>query len=169
MKIINPCSELKMVNMYLKAMVSELKLKSPNSQVSPSKGKTTTDALSPALTFTSRSLSLFPAPFTLTVTQIIRMNTTIFICVENSSWVSQFQQTRSRLQAVPFWLVERGGCAHSAAKLERGEINEKRLGERREGKGPFLFLSPFSRLSPSLPSLVRSSFFALSYFARPLD
>ena len=92
MKIINPCSELKMVNMYLKAMVSELKLKSPNSQVSPSKGKTTTDALSPALTFTSRSLSLFPAPFTLTVTQIIRMNTTIFICVENSSWVSQFQQ-----------------------------------------------------------------------------
>ena len=27
------------------------------------------------------------------------------------------------------------GCAHSVARLERGEINEKRLGQRREGKG----------------------------------
>ena len=26
-------------------------------------------------------------------------------------------------------------CAHSAARLERGEINEKRLGERRKRKG----------------------------------
>ena len=42
------------------------------------------------------------------------------------------------------------GCAHSAARLERGGINEKRL-------------------SPSSPPLVCSSFFALGYFARPLD
>ena len=55
-------------------------------------------------------------------------------------------------------------CAHSAGRLERGEINGKRLGERRK---TFLFLSPFSRLSPSPPPLVRSSFFALGYFARP--
>ena len=95
MKIINPCSELKTVNMYLKAMVSELKLKSPNSQVTPSKGRTTKEAFTPALSFTSRSLSSAPAPFTLTVTQIIRMNTTTFICVENSLWISRFQQTRS--------------------------------------------------------------------------
>ena len=27
------------------------------------------------------------------------------------------------------------GCAHSAARLERGEINEKRLGERSKRKG----------------------------------
>ena len=47
------------------------------------------------------------------------------------------------------------GCAHSAVRLEQGEINDKRLGEK-----PF----PFSRLSPSPPPFVRSSF-----FARPLD
>ena len=45
------------------------------------------------------------------------------------------------------------GCTHSAARLERGEINEKRLGE----------------ISPNPPPLVRSIFFALGYFARPLD
>ena len=35
-----------------------------------------------------------------------------------------------RLPAVPFWIVERAReqKTHSAARLERGEINEKRLG-----------------------------------------
>ena len=84
MKTINPCSELKMANMYLKAMVSERKLKSPNSQVTPSKGKMAREALTPAFISTSRSLSPVPTPFTLTVTlEITRTNTTIFICVEN--------------------------------------------------------------------------------------
>ena len=44
----------------------------------------------------------------------------------------QFDSLRSeiRLFAVPFWIVERARepKTHSAARLERGEINEKRLG-----------------------------------------
>ena len=60
-------------------------------------------------------------------------------------------------------------CAHSAARLEREEINEKRLGERRKRKGPFLFLSPFFRLSPSHLPLVRSSFFSGSAISRDLS
>ena len=49
------------------------------------------------------------------------------------------------LQAIPFWIVERARepKTHSAARLERGEINEKRLG----GGG-----------SASPPSLPRSRF-----------
>ena len=50
------------------------------------------------------------------------------------------------------------GCAHSAARLERGGINEKRL-----------FLSPFSRLSPSSPLLVCSSQFSRSAISRDLS
>ena len=57
---------------------------------------------------------------------------------------------RSRLQAVPFWIVER----------------VRETGARRNKREEF----PFSRLSPSPPSLVRSSFsVALGYLARPLD
>ena len=38
--------------------------------------------------------------------------------------------SQNRLLAVPFWIVERARepKMHSAARLERGEINEKRLG-----------------------------------------
>ena len=39
-------------------------------------------------------------------------------------------QKQYRLLAVPFWIAERARepKTHSAARLERGEINEKRLG-----------------------------------------
>ena len=62
----------------------------------------------------------------------------------------------SSLQAVPFWLVERVPSQGSKTETRRNKREE--TGER-----------PFSRLSPSPPPLVCSSFFALGYFARPLD
>ena len=52
------------------------------------------------------------------------------------------KQQGSRLDCKQSLSGQSRGCAHSAARLERGEINEKRLGERS-------FVSPFSRLSPT--------------------
>ena len=69
-------------------------------------------------------------------------------------------QKSLRLQAVPFWSVEMVRSQHSETGARRN---------KREETGDFLFLSPFSRLSPSPPLLVCSSFFALGYFAQPLD
>ena len=61
-------------------------------------------------------------------------------------------QTEGRLQAVPFWSVE-------MVRSQRSETGARR--NKRE--------EPFSRLSPGPPPLVCSSFFALGYFAQPLD
>ena len=62
-----------------------------------------------------------------------------------------------RLQAVPFWLVKRVRSQHSETGVRRNK-QEEAGGE-----------ASFSRLSPSPPPLVHSSFFALGYFPRPLD
>ena len=96
-----------------------------------------------------------------------------------------------RLQAVPFWIVRKVARNSRAQNSwsERAEGGLGRGGKRRKGKekdcalscnrrvqgnsahnslNPF-FSFPFSRLSSGSPPLVRSRFFALGYFARPLD
>ena len=71
---------------------------------------------------------------------------------------SRISGAQIRLQAVPFWSVERV-CS------QRSETGARR--NKREETGEKFY--PFSRLSPSPPPLVCSSFYALGYFARPLD
>ena len=68
-----------MAKMYLKAMVSELKLKSPNNQVIPSNGRMTAEALTPALTLSI--CVLFVMHTVPIILRITKMNTTIFICM----------------------------------------------------------------------------------------
>lgn len=81
-KIIKPWSELKMANMYLNATVDELKVRSPNNQVIPSKGRMTAVALSPALTFST--CVLFCTCRVPIICRITKTNTTMLICGETS-------------------------------------------------------------------------------------
>ena len=81
MNIISPCKELVMANRYLKATVDELKLRSPNNHVIPSKGRMTAEALTPAFTFPS--CVLFCTCRVPIIWRITRMNTTIFICMKD--------------------------------------------------------------------------------------
>lgn len=80
MNIIRPCKELAMANIYWKATVDELKLKSPNTHVIPSKGRMTAVALAPAFTFSI--CVLFCTCLVPIIWRITRINTTIFICVK---------------------------------------------------------------------------------------
>ena len=81
-KIINPWRELKMANMYLNAVVDELKLRSPNNQVIPSKGRMTAVALRPALTFST--CVLFCTCRVPIICRITKTKTTMLICGETS-------------------------------------------------------------------------------------
>ena len=81
-KITNPWRELKMANMYLNATVDELKLRSPNNQVIPSKGSMTAVALSPALTFST--CVLFWTCRVPIICRITKTKTTMLICGETS-------------------------------------------------------------------------------------
>ena len=67
-----------MVNIYLKRMVSELKLNNPNSQVIPSNGRMTPEALTPVLTFST--CVLFCIYFVPIIWRITKMKTTILTC-----------------------------------------------------------------------------------------
>ena len=78
MKIIRPWRELNMVNIYLKIMVSELKLNNPNSQVIPSNGRMTPEALTPVLTFST--CVLFCIYFVPIIWRITKIKTTILTC-----------------------------------------------------------------------------------------
>ena len=78
MKIIRPWRELNMVNIYLKIMVSELKLNNPNSQVIPSNGRMTPEALTPVLTFST--CVLFCMYFVPIIWRITKIKTTILTC-----------------------------------------------------------------------------------------
>lgn len=69
-----------MAKRYLKAMVSELKLKRPNNHVIPSKGNRTTDALTPAFTFSI--CVLFRVKLDPIMLRITSTYTTILICGE---------------------------------------------------------------------------------------
>ena len=80
MKIISPCKEFVMANRYLKTTVDELKLRSPNNHVIPSKGRMTADAFTPAFTFSI--CVLFCTCLVPIIWRITRINTTIFICVK---------------------------------------------------------------------------------------
>lgn len=80
MNIISPCKELVMANRYLKATVDELKFRSPNSHVIPSKGRMTAEALTPAFTFSI--CVLFCTCLVPIIWRITRMNITTFICVK---------------------------------------------------------------------------------------
>ena len=67
--------------MYLKAIVVELKAKSPNNHVIPSKGRMTAEALIPALTFPICVLDC--ACFVPIILRMAKMNTTMLTCREN--------------------------------------------------------------------------------------
>ena len=82
MKMTSPWRELKMANMYLKAMVFELKLKSPNSHVIPSKGKITAEALTPAFTLPIWVLScIYLVPI---IWWITKTNIPVLIWIQNN-------------------------------------------------------------------------------------
>lgn len=69
-----------MANRYLKATVDELKFRSPNSHVIPSKGRMTAEALTPAFTFSI--CVLFCTCLVPIIWRITRMNTMILICMK---------------------------------------------------------------------------------------
>ena len=71
----NPCRELAIAKMYLKAIVAELKARSPNNHVIPSKGRMTAEALIPALTFPICVLDC--ACFVPIILRMAKMNTTM--------------------------------------------------------------------------------------------
>ena len=73
--IMNPWRELVIAKMYLKAIVVELKAKSPNNHVIPSKGRMTAEALIPALTFSI--CVLFCTCLVPIILRMAKMNTTI--------------------------------------------------------------------------------------------
>ena len=75
-----------MENIYLKTTVSELKLKSPNDQVIPSRGRMIAEALIPALNFSI--CELFFIRLVENIECITRTNTTMFIC-ENKRALSR--------------------------------------------------------------------------------
>ena len=77
----NPWRELVIAKMYLKAIVVELKAKSPNNHVIPSKGRMTAEALIPALTFPICVLDC--ACFVPIILRMAKMNTTMLTCREN--------------------------------------------------------------------------------------
>ena len=77
----NPWRELEIAKMYLKAIVAELKARSPNNHVIPSKGRMTAEALIPALTFSI--CVLFCICLVAIILRITKMNTTILTCGEN--------------------------------------------------------------------------------------
>ena len=77
----NPWRELEIAKMYLKAIVAELKARSPNNHVIPSKGRMTAEALIPALTFPI--CVLFCICLVAIILRITKMNITKLTCGEN--------------------------------------------------------------------------------------
>ena len=95
--IISPWRELAMTNIYLKAMVDELMLRRPNNHAIPSRGRTTAEALTPALTFSNCVLFwMCRVPI---IWRITRINTTIFI------WVKKKKEKLYPLKMNSVWEV----------------------------------------------------------------
>ena len=115
MKIIRPWRELNMVNIYLKIMVSELKLNKPNSQVIPSNGRMTPEALTPVLTFST--CVLFCIYFVPIIWRITKIKTTILTCKSYRNCM-YFAPIIWRITKINTTILTCKSCKNFASNLE---------------------------------------------------
>ena len=129
MKIIKPWRELNMVNIYLKRMVSELKLNNPNSQVIPSNGRMTPEALTPVLTFST--CVLFCMYFVPIIWRITKMKTTILTCKSYRNCMN-FSPIIWRITRINTTISTCKSCKILASNLETTLLFELQGGKCRE-------------------------------------